>query len=154
MTGFLDGLRQRAAAVPRRIAFPECGDERTMRAIGQLQSLGIVAPVIVRDATHSGVAAPVGVEVIDVDGNVRVREVGEALVKARAHKGVSADEAEKLARKALYFAAWLAGTGQVDGCVAGAVNTTGDVLRSALWLVGLAPGVRTVSSAFYMVVRP
>ena len=42
--------------------------------------------------------------------------------------------------------------GQVDGCVAGAVHTTGDVLRAALWLVGPADGVRTVSSAFYMVV--
>jgi phosphotransacetylase len=28
-----------------------------------------------------------------------------------------------------------------------------DVLRAALWAVGPAPGVRTVSSAFYMVLR-
>jgi anti-anti-sigma factor len=42
--------------------------------------------------------------------------------------------------------------GEVDGCVAGAVHTTADVLRAALWLVGPAPSVRTVSSAFYMVV--
>jgi len=42
----------------------------------------------------------------------------------------------------------------VDGCVAGAVHTTGDVLRSALWLVGPAAGVATVSSAFYMDVAP
>ena len=42
--------------------------------------------------------------------------------------------------------------GDADGCVAGAVHTTADVLRAALWLVGPAAGVRTVSSAFYMVV--
>jgi phosphate acetyltransferase len=38
--------------------------------------------------------------------------------------------------------------------VGGAVYTTAEVLRAALWLVGAAPGVRTVSSAFYMVVPP
>jgi phosphate acetyltransferase len=38
--------------------------------------------------------------------------------------------------------------------VAGAVHTTGEVLRAALWMVGVAAGSRTVSSAFYMVVPP
>ncbi len=38
-----------------------------------------------------------------------------------------------------------------DGCVAGAAHTTAEVLRAALWTVGAAPGVRTVSSAFYMI---
>ena len=44
--------------------------------------------------------------------------------------------------------------GDAEGCVAGAERTTADVLRAALWLVGAAPGVKTVSSAFYMVVPP
>jgi phosphate acetyltransferase len=34
------------------------------------------------------------------------------------------------------------------------VYTTADVLRAALWLIGPATGVRTVSSAFYMVTSP
>ncbi|MEO7455816.1 MAG: phosphate acyltransferase, partial [Gemmatimonadaceae bacterium] len=41
-----------------------------------------------------------------------------------------------------------------DGCVAGAVHTTADVIRAALWLVGPAEQVKTVSSAFYMDVPP
>ncbi len=43
---------------------------------------------------------------------------------------------------------------EADACVAGAVYTTGEVLRSALRNVGLAPGVRVASSAFYMVLGP
>jgi len=43
---------------------------------------------------------------------------------------------------------------EADACVAGAVYTTADVLRSALRNIGLAPGIRVASSAFYMVVRP
>jgi phosphate acetyltransferase len=41
-----------------------------------------------------------------------------------------------------------------DGCVAGAVHTTADVLRAAIWLIGAAPGVTTISSSFYMDVAP
>lgn len=42
-------------------------------------------------------------------------------------------------------------SGEADACVAGAVHPTAEVLRAALRIIGPAPGVRTVSSAFYMV---
>ena len=54
----------------------------------------------------------------------------------------------------LEFAHRLVAAGDADACVAGAVYTSADVLRSALRNVGLAPGVRVASSAFYMVLRP
>jgi phosphate acetyltransferase len=41
-------------------------------------------------------------------------------------------------------------SGEVDACVAGAVSTTAEVLRAALKFIGLAPGIKTLSSAFYM----
>lgn len=154
MTGFLDGLHRRAGAVRKRIVFPEYGDERTVRAVAQLHARGIVEPVVVRDAEHADVAVPAGVECVDLRTDRRTTDVAAALLAARAHKGMTAEAAEQYARRALFFAGWLTATGQVDGCVAGAINTTGDVLRNGLWLVGTAPGVRTVSSSFYMVVRP
>ena len=58
---------------------------------------------------------------------------GESSPLERAHQSVAAGEA--------------------DACVAGAVYTTAEVLRSALRNIGLAPGVRVASSAFYMVPR-
>ncbi len=54
---------------------------------------------------------------------------------------------------ALEFAHRMVAAGEADACVAGAVYTTADVLRSALRNVGLAHGVRVASSAFYMVLR-
>ena len=51
----------------------------------------------------------------------------------------------------LFFADAMVSRGEVDACVAGAAHTTADILRAALRLVGPAAGVRTVSSAFYMV---
>jgi phosphate acetyltransferase len=51
----------------------------------------------------------------------------------------------------LRVAADMVAAGEADGMVAGAVFTTGDVVRTAIKRIGVAPGVRTVSSAFYMV---
>src|SRR5690606_35326216 len=70
----------------------------------------------------------------------------------RAPKGWSEDDAREKMRDPLVFAAALVRGRHVHGSVAGASRTTGDVLRAALWLVGTAPGIRTVSASFYMIV--
>lgn len=51
----------------------------------------------------------------------------------------------------LDFADRLVASGDFDGCVAGADYTTAEVLRAALRNIGVAPGLKTVSSSFYMV---
>lgn len=53
-------------------------------------------------------------------------------------------------RPVLETAAEMVRSGEADGCVAGAVFTTAEVLRAALKIVGLKPGIKTLSSAFYM----
>lgn len=53
-------------------------------------------------------------------------------------------------RPDLERAAKMVASGEADGCVAGAVATTAEVLRAALKFVGLVPGIKTLSSAFYM----
>jgi phosphate acetyltransferase len=63
-------------------------------------------------------------------------------------------QAATLARSPLIVADALVRWGLVDGCVGGAVHTTADVIRAALWLIGPAPGVKTVSGAFYMDILP
>jgi phosphate acetyltransferase len=67
---------------------------------------------------------------------------------------MSEEAALRHAADPLFFGALLVAAGEADGCVAGAVNTTGDVLRAAFWAIGPAPGIGTVSSSFYMVVPP
>jgi phosphate acetyltransferase len=56
-----------------------------------------------------------------------------------------------MAAEPVNFGAALVALGEADGCVAGAVYPSGDVVRAALWAIGTAPGVSLVSSAFYMV---
>ena len=157
MSAFLAGVRTRASALSRRIAFPESADPRTLAAVAELKAKRIVQPVLVLDpaapSSHAR-ARELGVECVNPAEDSRREQVVSTLLELRTRKGLTPDAAARLALDPLYFADWLVRAGEVDGCVAGAAHTTADVLRAALWLVGPAPGVRTVSSAFYMVVTP
>jgi len=157
MSLFLEGVRTRASALSRRLVFPESTDARTLDAVATLKAKGIVTPILVLDPSapdsHARALAA-GVECVHPADDARRKEVADTLLELRKRKGMSASAADQCARNPLYFADWLVRTGAVDGCVAGAVNTTADVLRAALWLVGPADGVRTVSSSFYMIVGP
>lgn len=142
---FVDTIRQRAAAQRRRIALPEADDPRTLDAARALADAGVVDPVLV------GTPRPgISCEVIDPTVGGLADEVAAELFAIRGAKGMTEAEAAVHARSTLIVADALVRWERVDGCVAGAVHTTGDVLRAALWLVGPAEGASTVSSAFYM----
>ena len=135
---FHASLLARASATPRTILFPEADDARTQAAITAL------------NASRAVRALPVHVAPDDP----RVARVAAHLLARRATKGLTPDDARRLAHDPLIMADALVALGEADGCVAGAVHTTGAVLRAALWCIGTAPGVRTLSSAFYMLVPP
>jgi phosphate acetyltransferase len=146
---FLESVRSRAAASRRRIVFPESHDPRTLEAVAALVAMQVVEPVLVGAALA---CAPC--EVVDPDAGGLSVDVGAELVRRRGPKGMTEAEAARRARSPLIVADALVRWGRADGCVAGAVHTTADVLRAALWLVGPAAGVTTISSAFYMEVAP
>ena len=146
---FLESVRSRASAHRRRIVLPEVGDPRTIEAARALAESGVVEPVLVGWLPGS---APC--EVIDPSVGGLTDRVAELLLELRGAKGMTEVEAGTLARSPLIIADALVRWGLADGCVAGAVHTTADVLRAAIWLVGPAPGVRTISSAFYMDLPP
>ena len=154
---FLSDLYARAAESPRRIAFAEAGDARVLDAVRRLRREGVAFPVLVLDPaapeTHEAARAT-GAECVDPANDSHDERLVEALILARAHKGLSLEGAQRLARDPLVFALWMLHECGVHGCVAGAVRTTADVIRYALWLVGPAEGVQTVSSSFYMVMPP
>jgi len=154
---FLAGLQTRAAASVRRIVFPESADERTQAAVRELARRRIVEPIVVLDHGAPASFAAVrglGVATRDPAEDPLTESAAEALFERRQRKGLTKDEANALLHTPLFFADALVAAGEADGCVAGAVHTTGDVLRAALWMVGPATGVQTVSSSFYMVVPP
>jgi len=136
---FREALLRRAAARRARIAFCEAEDPRVAAAIERLRREGIAEPVVVG---HGG---------IEPASDPRRGAVARLLRDRRPERVHDAVHALDLAGDTLRFAAALVALGEADACVAGAVNTTADVLRAALWAIGTAPGTTTVSSAFYMI---
>ncbi|MBL0939807.1 MAG: phosphate acetyltransferase [Gemmatimonadaceae bacterium] len=153
-TAFLESLHARASQTPRTILFPEATDPRTVQAVLRLAKRGSVKPVLVRRSDAPTGVVPTSGEIIDPLLDPRIDRVIAHLLERRGSKGLTREDAERLARDPLYFADSLVALGEADGCVAGAVHTTADVLRAAIWTIGTAPGVRTVSSSFYLLVPP
>ncbi len=160
MSAFVDSIRLRARSNPRRIVFPEGDDARTLEAVARMVLGELVHPVVlgnpehVRDAVASHGADAARVDVIDPATDARRDRLTGMLQELRAHRGMTREEAAAHLGDPLMFGALLVREREVHGSVAGASRTTADVLRAAIWCVGTAPGIRTVSSAFYMVVPP
>ena len=139
---FLAGLRERAARTNARIGFPEATETRTAAAIRRLFEEGAVRPVVVESvADLDGGLQECGVEVLDPYAPGRRGEVADLLPEIGSGGPVDT----------LRFAVAQMHRGRLDGVVAGARSSTADVLRAGLRIVGTAEGIRTVSSAFYMV---
>lgn len=136
---FRADLLRRAAARQARLVLPEAGDPRVREAAERLRGEGIAEPILI---------GPGG---IDPATDARLPQVAQHLRTRRPDRVHDAVHALDLATDPLRFAASLVALGEADACVAGAAHRTADVLRAALWAIGPAPGVRTVSSAFYMV---
>jgi phosphate acetyltransferase len=159
MIPFREMFQRRAHEKQRVIVFPEGDDERTLDAVARLQVAGFVRPLVlgspatVRPTIDRFGGAGADIDVVEHLDDPRFDGFAAELYQRRAAKGWTESDARERLRDPLVFAAALVRSGAAHGSVAGASRTTGDVLRAALWLVGTASGIRTVSSSFYMVVQ-
>jgi phosphate acetyltransferase len=157
MQAFLHNIRVRATdGYIRKIILPETQDERILLAAKILVKEKIAAPVFICTAEDTPKIKALGFDYIEME-EARAETLQNLLLELRLPKKGSKDEltpemAHRLAHDPLMYGMYLLREGLGDGLVAGAMRTSADVLRAGLWLVGKAPGIRTVSSSFYMVV--
>ncbi|HEX6747911.1 MAG TPA: phosphate acetyltransferase [Longimicrobium sp.] len=154
---FLSTIRTRARDRLRRLVFPEGHDARTLEAVTRIVADGLAIPLVIGgDLTRADLddLGAVDVEVVDPATDPRRAGLAARLHERRRAKGMTEEEALRAVADPLLYGALMVGAGHADGSVAGAANTTGDVIRAAIYGVGPAPGIRTVSSSFYMVVPP
>jgi phosphate acetyltransferase len=132
---FRDALYERARRARRRIVLPEGSDDRVRAAAVRIEQMGL-ASVQLLEGTAPRSPLPEMVR----------------LLRARHPDRFPDDAAAALALEhPLTFGAALVGLGRADVMVGGATFPSGDTIRAALWAVGTAPGITTVSGAFYMV---
>jgi len=152
---FLDEIAGRAAALGGRVALAEGDDPRVIEASRELRERGIcevsiVCPAAGRRAEHEQLEK-LGVEIIDPEKDSRRGELAEILYQRRKKKGLSSDAALEALSDPLYFVSLMVAAGMADASIGGAVRTTADTVRAALHAIGVAPGLKTLSSAFIMV---
>ena len=150
-------FRERAKGLSRHIVLPEGVDDRTLVAahtllrdgICRITILGEPARMIAR-AKELGLTLE-GAELRDPATDPETPEFAGAFFEARKHKGMTEAKALATVVLPLYFGGMMVKTGQADGFVAGALNTTGETVRACLLTIGCAKGIKTVSSAFLMI---
>ena len=153
---FIDGIKAKAKADIQRIVLPEGAEPRTVRAGAILKREGIAEPILLGDpAEIARVAAANGADLsgvacIDPATSPDLARYADAIHEARKAKGVTPEDAARLARDPMYFGIMMVKLGDADGLVSGAVHTTGDMLRPALQLIKTKPGCKVVSSSFLM----
>jgi phosphate acetyltransferase len=132
-------LLARAAQRGARVVLCEGADERVQAAADRLRKDRIVEAIVLGGAG------------IDPMKDPRLGKIAKFLRERRPERIRDGVHALDVAADPVNFGAALVALGEAEGCVAGAVCPTGDVVRAALWAIGTAPGVSLLSSAFYMV---
>ncbi len=155
MSGFVESLLDRARRAHRRLILSEGDDERVREAARSLAQGRVCDVTLVgTDATAAwAVAAAPGVSVRIPRSDPSLGAVADLLAARKPQAVADRQAGLALAADPLRFAAGLVALGEADATVGGAAHPTADVMRAALWAVGPAPGIRTVSSCFYMVTR-
>jgi len=148
-------LVERARAADKRIVLPEGNEPRTIQAACICADRGIARCVLLGDpgeiqsvAARAGLNLPAGLELLS-PAEQQGRFI-EPLVELRKHKGLNAPMAEEALQDTVMLGTMMLQQGEVDGLVSGAVHTTANTIRPALQLIKTVPGVRVVSSVFFM----
>ncbi len=150
---FLHDLPRRAKALGRSVVLSEGDDQRTRTAAAALAQGGIAQVTLLGDDdTRAWAAREAPLVRVRTPASDPSREaVARHLLARRPERAGTPEQARSLAADPLRFAASLVALGEAHATVGGAVHSTGDVLRAALWAVGPAPGITTVSSSMYMI---
>ncbi len=153
----LDSLVEKAKADKQRIVLPEGTEKRTLTAADQLIRDGVAEIIllgnreeILEQAQQLGLENTNRATIVDPKKHEKKELYANLLHELRKKKGMTLEQAEQLVEDPLFLACLMIKNGDADGEIAGAQNTTGDVLRPALQIIKTSPGVKVVSGAFLM----
>lgn len=147
----------RAKSNKQRIVLPEGLEERTLKAADRLLADEIAEIILLgspleinKRAQELNLLHISKATLIDPKSHEKKQVYADLLLKLREKKGMTPEKAAVLVEDPLYLACLIIKAGDADGEIAGAENTTGDVLRPALQIIKTAPGISCVSGAFLL----
>ena len=157
MLNLINQIVARAKANRQRIVLPEETEERTLKAANMILTDEVADLILLgKPAEINELAAKWGLgnigkaTIIDPETSPKHEEYAQLLCELRKKKGMTIEEARKLTNDPLFFGCLMMKNGDADGQLAGARNTTGNVLRPALQIIKTAPGITCVSGAMLL----
>ena len=154
-------LTANAKANPQRIVLPEGTEPRTLTAADRIIADGIAKIILIGDPveilamakelklTHNPQAT-----IVNPADEAVIDKYAPLFFDLRKSKGITMEEARLTTHNPLYLGCLMVKAGDADGQVAGAMNTTGNVLRAAFQVIKTQPGISVVSGAFLMLLPP
>jgi phosphate acetyltransferase len=156
----LEQIKMNAIRHNKRIVLPEGTEERTLKAADAILAENIARITLLGNPVEiNAMAETFGLKnidkanIIDPVSHPKKEQYIDLMVELRKSKGLTREEASRLIEDPLYLGVMMIKSGDADGEVAGARNTTGDVLRPAFQYVKTAPGISVVSGAFIMILK-
>lgn len=152
-----DKLTACAKQNKQRIVLPESTEPRTLTAADRIIADGIAEIILIGDPEEILTLAQ-ELKLDNIAKATIVNPADEAVIdkyaplffELRKKKGITMEEARLTTANPLYLGCLMVKAGDADGQVAGAMNTTGNVLRAAFQVIKTQPGINVVSGAFLM----
>ncbi|HRU39702.1 MAG TPA: phosphate acetyltransferase [Candidatus Goldiibacteriota bacterium] len=154
----METIYEKAKKSPKKVVLPEGNDERTVEAAIKGTQMGFMKAILIGTPSKISEIAKAkglelkGVDIIDSAKLPDIENYAKEFFDIRKGKVSTMEEALATMKKDVYYGAMMVRKGIVDTFVAGAVNTTSDVSRAAIYLIGMKPGIKTLSSFFVMIV--
>ncbi len=156
MSNFFEMAIERASKNMRTIVLPEGEDQRTIDAAAKIVELGFANVILLGDVADiesrlkAKGADPSKLQIFNPANDAKLGEFAEKFYEYRKHKGITLEQAAKIVTDEIYFGTMLVKEGYADGLVAGACHSSADTIRPALQIIKPVPGLRTISSTFFM----
>ncbi len=156
MSNFLERIKERAKVEKQTIVLPEGTDIRTIKAADIVLREKIADVIILGDEgiinSMAGGLDISAAKIINPETDENLQKFANEFYEMRKAKGMTEEKALETLKNPLYFGVMMVKLGFADGMVAGAANSTSNVLRPALQILKTAPGTKIVSAFFVMCV--
>jgi len=153
----LEKIMARAKENVQRIVLPEGTEIRTLKAADIILKEKAANLILIGNeaeikklAADNNLTNIVKATIVDPEKDSKMAVYTNLLFELRKSKGMTMEDATKLAKNPLYLGCLMIKNGDADGELAGARNTTGNVLRPAFQIVKTLPGIKVVSGALLM----
>jgi malate dehydrogenase (oxaloacetate-decarboxylating)(NADP+) len=147
---------QKAKRDPRRVVFPEGGEDKILRAAQILMDEKIAHPILlgneakIRQRAAELRTALNGIHIVEPVRSPRLAGYVDELYKLRRRKGLTHKDAELAVLNPNLFASMMVRVGDADAMIGGISRHYPDVIRPALQTIAVRKGFRKVAGVYLL----